>query len=76
MKLFRVSVEVELVVVAKDVYDAERQAESLVSVEDSGAEVWPIANEIKAARDLPPGWDSATIPFNSEGDKTIGEYLK
>jgi hypothetical protein len=74
-KLFRVNVEIELVVVAENRRDAEDQAESIVDVEDGGAEVIAHATELHSAAHLPFGWDPDAIPFNSERDRTISDWL-
>ncbi len=75
MPLFRVGVEIDLVIVAENAREAERQAEYLVQVEDGGAEVIANAMLLHSAAHLPIGWDPGTLPFGSENDKTIGEYL-
>ncbi len=75
MPLFRVNVEVDLVIVAKDRRDAEQQAEYIVSIEDDGAEVSASATLLHSAAHLPSGWDPGALPFGTKDDKTIGEYL-
>lgn len=74
-KLYRVDVTVELVVAADSAAEAEREAEYIVRVEDGGAEVIAIATPLEETHCLPHEWDAGTIPFCSEGDKTIGDYL-
>ena len=74
-KLYRVDVTVELVVAADSAAEAEREAEYIVRVEDGGAEAIAIATPLEETHCLPHEWDAGTIPFCSEGDKTIGDYL-
>ncbi len=74
-KLYRVTVETELVVAARDELEAQYEAESCVQVEDAGAELQTFAREIKEENYLPHPWELDAIPFNSDGDKTCGEYL-
>ncbi len=75
-KLYRVHAEIELVIAATSHAEAVREAEYLIDVQDGGAEVQASAEEIHHAGGLPRDWrDLGTIPFCSEGDKTIGQYL-
>jgi len=75
MKLWRVTVEVELVLVADSRDKAEHEAECLVKVKYDGAEVCANASLIRSKEDLPHEWDEGTIPFSEKNGKTIGQYL-
>jgi hypothetical protein len=72
--LYRVSVEVELVVVASSTKEAEDLACTLVTCED-GAEPCAIALPCTTRADLPSGWDAGCIPFGDENDREIRDYL-
>ena len=74
-KLYLVNVETELVVAARDEVEAQYEAESCVRIEDDGAEISTLAREITNEEDLPHPWEMGAIPFNSERDRTCGDYL-
>lgn len=73
MKLWAVTVEFELVVVADTRDEAERVAQSAVKDCDDVAQVH--ASELLPFDALPYGWDEKCIPYGGHGKKTIREEL-
>lgn len=67
MRLFRVTVEYELVIAAETDHEAETLGESLIHGEDGSECLHSNAIEITEAAKIPHGWHQA-IPFG--GDET------
>lgn len=77
MKLYRVRLEYETVVLAEDERSAEAQAETVIRHEDDVADL-VMAQEIKGIDDIPSRWDVSCRPWGERDplDRTIGEILK
>jgi len=63
MKLYKVTIEYETVILAQNASDACRQAQSVVSIEDCSDPITVFAEEIHSESDLPHGWDVTCTPF-------------
>ncbi len=78
MKLYRVRVEWETVILAESPEQAERLAPGIIRQEDDPVDFVRTA-EMTSDNDLPPGWDKDCIPWglrNNPSSKTIGQILK
>jgi len=75
MKLFKVRVEFETVICAKDKREAEMEAEYIIKNEDDGSCESVYAEEIIKISDLPNGWDADCLPYNDNRNLMIGEIL-
>jgi len=76
-RLYRVSVEFEMVVEAENEMDAhfiavEHAAEC---VSDSSPET-AVYGVVKHAVELPDGWDEMCLPYGGDGEKRIGQILQ
>jgi len=78
MKLFKVRVEYETVIRAKDAKSAEEEADYVVRKKCDSPPVDISAEEIKTVADLPDQWDGRCRPWGErdELDRTIGDLLK
>lgn len=76
MKLFKVQVQYETVIRAKDSKSAEREANYIIRNECDSEPTEIDADEINSVSDLPYGWNVDCLPWGEhDGDKTIGELL-
>ena len=77
MKLYKVRVEYETVILAESQADAERSAPYILRHNaDEDADIVN-AHEIKSLADLPQGWNAQCRPWGERdpNDRTIGEIL-
>jgi len=76
MKVFKVTAQIEFVVVAESEFDALQVADSYAidAARDSGLDAdW--AQEIAAADQLPAGWKESDLPYGGDGDQSIKAIL-
>lgn len=73
MKLYKVKVEFETVIAAKNQKDAIKNAEYVIKHEadDPASDIEAV--EITDESHLPDGWDTDCFPFNDSRNLTIGE---
>lgn len=76
MKLYRVHLEFETVILAESEDAAIKQAESIIKDSDDPAS-FVAADEIKTLMEIPPGWDKGCRPWGETDpmDRTVGEIL-
>lgn len=78
MKLFKVEITYEIVILAENWQSAEEEAPFILRNEDD-SEPSVGATEIKSLKDLPFGWDAKCYPFKVKRDdkfESIEELLK
>lgn len=76
MKPYKVRIEWETVILARDEMHAMMQAESVIREGDDKSDMVD-ATEIKTVEELPPGWNKDCRPWGERDphDRTIGEIL-
>lgn len=77
MKLYKVRIEWETVIRARDETHAMMQAESVIRDGDDESDMVN-ATEIKTLEELPPGWNKDCRPWGETDpmDQTIGQILE
>lgn len=75
-KLYRVTIEVEMMVAADNEFQAVQVGRRYAADEISDDHCTTISVEHKAGEQLPDEWDETAIPFGSKDDKTLGAFLK
>lgn len=76
MKPYRVRIEWETVILARDEMHAIMQAESVIRAGDDPSDTVE-ATEIKNVEELPPAWNKDCRPWGESDpyDRTIGEII-
>ena len=77
MKLFKIEVTYETVILAENLAAAELLGPGIIKgTDESENTVW--SSEIKTLGDLPPGWDGKCRPWGEEDpfDRTIEKILE
>lgn len=72
LKLYRVTVEFETVILAKDEKEAEAAATRIVKENDEDANLVS-AREMKSKDDLPPEWDEYCLPWPAQQKYAEGD---
>lgn len=77
MKLYKVHLEYETVILAESQEAAEREAAYVLRHEADDEPEVVFADEIQTASDLPSGWNPQCRPWGERDphDRTIGEIL-
>jgi hypothetical protein len=76
MQLYNVEVTYNVVILAENKRDAERQAPYIARHEDDSDPVAVVSEQIESAADLKDLWDADCIPYgDNPGGRTIEEIL-